>query len=138
MPKEIIVDNCCMQMVLRPQQFDVLVMGNLYGDLVSDLSAGVVGGISATAGINVGDGGRVYAAFHGGPRDVIGANHAKVLPLLLPAVELIQYEGLTDAARRIRAAIGAMLTGGQIRTPDLGGNGTTTEMTDAILKALPS
>src|SRR5262249_38409269 len=63
-PREIIVDNCCMQMVLRPQQFDVLAMGNLYGDLVSDLGAGVVGGISATAGINIGDGVRVYESFH--------------------------------------------------------------------------
>src|SRR5262249_28880881 len=74
--RELIVDNCCMQMVLRPQQFDVLVMGNLYGDLVSDLCAGVIGGISATAGINVGDGIRVYEAFHGGTREVIGADRA--------------------------------------------------------------
>src|SRR5215831_15597808 len=65
--RELIVDNCCMQMVSRPQQFDVLVMGNLYGDLVSDLAAGVVGGVSATHGINVGDGIRIYEAFHGGP-----------------------------------------------------------------------
>ena len=64
--REIIVDNCCMQMVSRPQQFDVMVMGNLYGDLVSDLGAGVVGGVSATHGINVGDGVRVYESFHGG------------------------------------------------------------------------
>src|SRR5207245_8011031 len=70
--KEIIVDNCCMQMVSRPQQFDVLVMGNLYGDLVSDLGAGVVGGISATAGINVGDSIRVYESFHGGTRQEVG------------------------------------------------------------------
>jgi isocitrate dehydrogenase (NAD+) len=67
--REIIVDNCCMQMVSRPQQFDVLAMGNLYGDLVSDLAAGVVGGVSATHGINVGDGIRVYESFHGGPRE---------------------------------------------------------------------
>ena len=67
--KEIIVDNCCMQMVSRPQQFDVMVMGNLYGDIVSDLGAGIVGGISATAGINIGEGMRVYECFHGGSRD---------------------------------------------------------------------
>src|SRR5581483_4761242 len=78
--KEIIVDNCCMQMVSRPTQFDVLAMGNLYGDLVSDLAAGVVGGISATHGINVGDGVRVYECFHGGPREVVGENRANPLP----------------------------------------------------------
>src|SRR5262249_38879540 len=72
--KEIIVDNCCMQMVSKPQQFDVLVMGNLYGDLVSDLGAGLVGGISATAGINVGEGVRVYECFHGGSQETIGEN----------------------------------------------------------------
>src|SRR5262249_4105026 len=71
--KEIIVDNCCMQMVSRPGQFDVLVMGNLYGDLVSDLAAGVSGGASATAGINIGDGIRVYESFHGGSREALGA-----------------------------------------------------------------
>src|SRR5207248_10363276 len=82
--KEIIVDNCCMQMVTRPQQFDVMVMGNLYGDLISDLGAGVVGGISATAGINVGDGIRIYESFHGGTRQEIGVDRASPLPLLLP------------------------------------------------------
>src|SRR5207248_7735792 len=84
--REVIVDNCCMQMVSRPQQFDVLVMGNLYGDLVSDLAAGVVGGVSATAGINIGDGVRVYECFHGGHRDTIPEGRANPLPLLLPAI----------------------------------------------------
>src|SRR5215472_6402951 len=98
--REIIVDNCCMQMVSRPQQFDVLVMGNLYGDLVSDLGAGVVGGISATAGINIGDGIRVYECFHGGTREAIGANQANPLPLLLPAIELLEAVDMkADAAR---------------------------------------
>src|SRR5205085_47333 len=78
--REIIVDNCCMQLVSRPQQFDVLVMGNMYGDLVSDLAAGVVGGISATAGINVSEGIRVYEAFHGGRREDIGVDRANPLP----------------------------------------------------------
>src|SRR5437660_4658425 len=83
--KEIIVDNCCMQMVSRPQQFDVLVMGNLYGDIVSDLGAGVVGGVSATAGINIASGIKVFEAFHGGSREAIGQDRANPLPLLLPA-----------------------------------------------------
>jgi isocitrate dehydrogenase (NAD+) len=134
--REIIVDNCCMQMVLRPQQFDVLVMGNLYGDLVSDLGAGVVGGISATAGINVGDGVRVYESFHGGTRDHIAADHANPLPLLLPAIDLLEAVGQGDAARRILAAVEKVLTAGQVRTPDLGGQSTTTEMTAAIVAGL--
>lgn len=134
--RELIVDNCCMQMVLKPQQFDVLVMGNLYGDLVSDLGAGVVGGISATSGINVGNGVRVYEAFHGGAREVIGADRANPLPLLLPAIDLLEGEGLMESARRIRAAAEKVLTDGTARTPDLGGNGTTTQMTDEIVTAL--
>ncbi len=134
--REIIVDNCCMQMVLRPQQFDVLVMGNLYGDLVSDLGAGVVGGISATAGINVGDGVRVYESFHGGSREAIGTDRANPLPLLLPAIDLLEAVGKQDSARRILAAVEKVLTEGRVRTHDLGGNATTTQMTAAIVAAL--
>jgi isocitrate dehydrogenase (NAD+) len=134
--KEIIVDNCCMQMVLKPQQFDVLVMGNLYGDLVSDLGAGIVGGISATAGINVGDGIRVYECFHGGSRDVIGIDRANPLPLLLPAIDLLESVGQAATARRILTAVETVLSRGDVRTPDLGGDATTTAVTDAIIAAL--
>jgi isocitrate dehydrogenase (NAD+) len=134
--REIIVDNCCMQMVLRPQQFDVLVMGNLYGDLVSDLGAGVVGGISATAGINIGDGVRVYECFHGGSREEIGANRANPLPLLLPALDLLESVGQAETAGRILRAVEQILMEGRLRTPDLGGESTTTEVTDAIVAAL--
>src|SRR5438067_7935390 len=91
--RELIVDNCCMQMVSRPQQFDVLVMGNLYGDIVSDLGAGVVGGISATAGINIGDGIQFYECFHGAGRQRIGADRANPLPLLLPTIDLLRGAG---------------------------------------------
>jgi isocitrate dehydrogenase (NAD+) len=134
--RELIVDNCCMQMVLRPQQFDVLVMGNLYGDLVSDLSAGVVGGISATAGINVGEDLRVYEAFHGGSREAIGVNRANPLPLLFPALDLLEGIDQNEIAERIRRAVATVLTEGKVRTHDLGGNATTTEMTEAILRVL--
>jgi isocitrate dehydrogenase (NAD+) len=135
-PREIIVDNCCMQLVSRPQQFDVMVMGNLYGDLISDLGAGVVGGISATAGINVGDGVRVYESFHGGSRQAIGEDKANPLPLLLPAIDLLESVGQGDAARRIWTAVESVLVQGAVGTPDLGGNSTTTEMTAAIVAAL--
>src|SRR5438309_1961638 len=129
--REIIVDNCCMQMVLKPQQFDVLVMGNLYGDLVSDLGAGIVGGISATAGINIGDGIRVYECFHGGTREAIGVNRANPLPLLLPAIDLLESVNQIEPARRLLAAVERVLLAGRVRTPDLGGQATTTEMADA-------
>jgi isocitrate dehydrogenase (NAD+) len=134
--REIIVDNCCMQMVSRPQQFDVLVMGNLYGDLVSDLGAGVVGGISATAGINVGDGVHVYESFHGGPRETIGENRANPLPLLLPAIDLLDAEGQKPVAQRILAAVERMLGEHPTLTRDLGGQATTTEVSEAIIAEL--
>jgi isocitrate dehydrogenase (NAD+) len=134
--REIIVDNCCMQMVSKPQQFDVMVMGNLYGDIVSDLGAGLVGGISATAGINVGDGIRVYECFHGGSRETIGADRANLLPLLLPAIDLLEAEKETDAAQRILGAVENVLVGRQALTHDLGGKATTTEMANAIIAAL--
>jgi isocitrate dehydrogenase (NAD+) len=134
--REIIVDNCCMQMVSRPAQFDVLVMGNLYGDLVSDLGAGVVGGISVTAGINVGDGVRVYEAFHGGTQEEIGAGRANPLPLLLPVIDLLQDTGEAPAAQRILAAVEAVLAERRHLTPDLGGTATTDEMTEAIVRAM--
>ena len=134
--KEIIVDNCCMQMVSRPTQFDVLVMGNLYGDIVSDLGAGIVGGISAAAGINVGDGIKVFESFHGGTREQIGANQANPLPLLLPAIDLLDAVGHREAAGRILRAVETVLSAGQVRPRDLGGSATTSEMTDAIIAAL--
>jgi isocitrate dehydrogenase (NAD+) len=136
-PKEIIVDNCCMQMVLRPQQFDVLVMGNLYGDLVSDLGAGVVGGISATHGINVGDGVCVYETFHGGSREAIPAGRANPLPLLLPALDLLTACGETQAAGRILSAVEKVLVEARVRPADLGGSASTNEIADAIVAALP-
>jgi len=134
--REIIVDNCCMQMVSRPQQFDVMVMGNLYGDIVSDLGAGVVGGISTTAGINVADGVRVYEAFHGGSREAIGTNCANPLPLLLPAIDLLEGVGQTETAHRILSAVETVLAEGRVKTPDLGGHDTTTTFADAIVAAL--
>jgi isocitrate dehydrogenase (NAD+) len=134
--REIIVDNCCMQMVSKPQQFDVMVMGNLYGDLVSDLGAGLVGGISATAGINYGEGVRVFETFHGGSRETIGINRASPLPLLLPAIDLLEAVGQNDQAARLLRAMERVFTEGRVRPIDLGGRATTTEMADAVVAAL--
>lgn len=134
--RELIVDNCAMQMVSRPQQFDVMVMGNLYGDIVSDLGAGLVGGISAAFGINIGDGIRVFETFHGGSRDVIGAGRANPLPLLLPAIALLQATEHAEPAQRIMAAVKAVLGAGKALTPNLGGQASTAQMTDALIAAL--
>jgi isocitrate dehydrogenase (NAD+) len=125
-----------MQMVSRPQQFDVLAMGNLYGDLVSDLGTGVVGGTSASAGINVGEGVRVYESFHGGTREAVGVGRANPLPLLLPAIDLLEAEGQGEVGRRVFAAVERVLTEGRALTPDLGGNATTQDMANALLAAL--
>jgi isocitrate dehydrogenase (NAD+) len=135
-PKEIIVDNCCMQMVSRPQQFDVLAMGNLYGDIVSDLGAGIVGGVSATHAINVGERVKVFEAVHGGGRDVIGAGRANPLPLLLPAIDLLDALGHKEPAARITRAVHRVLSEGRVRTADLGGTAATAEMADALIAVL--
>lgn len=136
--KEMIVDNCCMQLVSKPKQFDVLVAGNLYGDLLSDLGAGLIGGISATAGINHGHGIRVYEAIHGGSHEVVGENRANPLPLLLPALEMLRDLGQESIADRIHRAIEQALLDGDVRTTDLGGSATTAEMAEAIIAALPA
>jgi isocitrate dehydrogenase (NAD+) len=136
-PKEMIVDNCCMQLVSRPQQFEVLAAGNLYGDLLSDLGAGLVGGISSTSAINHGDNVRVYEAIFGATREAVGANRANPLPLLLPALEMLKDIGEACAADRIRRAIETVLTRGEIRPIDLGGSATTSEFTEGLLKSIP-
>ncbi|MGH9676817.1 MAG: isocitrate/isopropylmalate dehydrogenase family protein, partial [Candidatus Acidiferrum sp.] len=134
--KEIIVDNCCMQLVSKPTQFDVLVAGNLFGDIVSDLGAGLVGGISATHAINFGDGLRVFETFHGATREDIGANKANPLPLLLPAVDMLNAFGQKEAGARIMNAVGQVLTERRAITADLGGSSGTAEMADAIIRAM--
>lgn len=135
--RDLIVDNTCMQMVSKPGSFDVLVMGNLYGDLVSDLAAGVVGGVSATHAVNHGDDLRIYDSVHGGTREMIPEGRANPLPLLLPALDLLRDHGAEVAAQRILQAIGTVLQAKQTLTPDLGGKATTLEMAKAISAALP-
>jgi isocitrate dehydrogenase (NAD+) len=134
--RELIVDNCCMQMVSRPTQFDVMVMGNLYGDLVSDLAAGVVGGVSTAHGLNFGDGIRVYESFHGGGRELVPENTANPVPELLSVCDLLEANGHAEAAGRILDAVGRVLVAREHLTGDLGGNATTSEMGQAIVAAL--
>ncbi len=131
--KDLIVDNTCMQLVSKPAQFDVLVAGNLYGDLLSDLGAGLVGGISGTAAINYGEAVRVYECIFGASREAIGADRANPLPLILPAVEMLKDFGEIDAAERIIKAVETVLSAGKVRPPDLGGTAGTIEFTNAII-----
>lgn len=134
--KDLIVDNACMQLVSRPTQFEVMAAGNLYGDLLGDLGAGLVGGISAATAINHGDGVRVYEAVYGAGHDAVPPGRANPLPLLLPAVEMLRDLGETKAADRIVAAVEAVLTDGAVRPADLGGSATTDEFTAAVVGRL--
>jgi len=135
-PKELIVDNTCMQLVSRPTQFEVLAAGNLYGDLLSDLGAGLVGGVSCTAAINHGDGVKVYEAVYGASHEAVPRDAANPLPLILPAMELLKDLGETAAAERIMKVVESVLIEGKIRTRDIGGTATTTQFTEAIVAKL--
>jgi isocitrate dehydrogenase (NAD+) len=134
--RELIVDNACMQLVSRPQQFEVIAAGNLYGDLLSDLGAGLVGGVSCTAAVNHGAGVRVYEAVYGAPHEHVPPDTANPLPLILPAVEMLKDLGEAAAAGRVLGAVEAVLTDGKVRTADIGGTATTAEFTEAIVARL--
>ena len=134
--RTVIVDAACMQLVLDPYQFDVLLMGNLYGDVLSSLCNGITGGISSSLGIDIGDEVRVYEAIHGDAAELVGKGVANPLPLLTPVVDLLHYIDEPKAAKRIAAAIEAVTVAGETVTPDLRGTATTAEMTDAIIGQL--
>ncbi|NNF89491.1 MAG: NAD-dependent isocitrate dehydrogenase, partial [Acidimicrobiia bacterium] len=134
--RTVIVDAACMQLVLDPYQFDVLLMGNLYGDVLSSLCNGITGGISSSLGIDIGDEVRIYEAVHGDAAELVGKGVANPLPLLTPAVDLLHYIEESKAAKQIAAAIEAVTVAGEVVTADLGGTATTAEMTNAIIEAL--
>jgi isocitrate dehydrogenase (NAD+) len=132
-----IVDNLCMQLVMNPNQFDVLLLENLYGDIVSDLTAGLVGGLGVVGGANIGINGAVFEAVHGSAPDIAGQNKANPLALLQSAVMMLQHIGEMDAARRIHNAILKILESGpEHRTSDIGGTGHTSDFTTSICAAL--
>ena len=133
---ETIVDNTCMQLVLDPYQFDVLLMENLYGDIISDLAAGLVGGLGVVPGANIGLDAAVFEAVHGSAPDIAGKNIANPTALLLSACLMLDHIGETEAADRIRKALHTVFENGAVRTRDLGGTATTPEFTDAIINAL--
>jgi isocitrate dehydrogenase (NAD+) len=133
---EMIVDNACMQLVLRPREFDVLLLENLYGDIVSDLCAGLVGGLGVVPGANLGDRVAIFEAVHGTAPDIAGQNVANPIAATLSAAMMVEHLGEADAAQRIRRAIEKVLRAGRVRTRDLNGNASTTEMADAICAQL--
>jgi isocitrate dehydrogenase (NAD+) len=135
---ERIVDAACMQLVMKPETFDVLVLPNLYGDIVSDLCAGLVGGLGVVPGANLGHDTAVFEAVHGSAPDIAGKNLANPTALLLSALLMLDHIGETDAARAIRRALEHVLANGAVRTRDLGGAATTSEFTAAVCEALQS
>jgi isocitrate dehydrogenase (NAD+) len=134
--EERIVDAACMLLVMKPESFDVLVMPNLYGDIVSDLCAGLVGGLGVVPGANLGLESAVFEAVHGSAPDIAGKNLANPTALLLSALLMLRHIGEDDAAARIERALYAVLEAGQVRTRDLGGTSSTTEFTAAICAAV--
>jgi isocitrate dehydrogenase (NAD+) len=131
-----IVDNMCMQLVIRPEEWDVLLLENLYGDIVSDLCAGLVGGLGVVAGANLGLDFAVFEAVHGSAPDIAGRDLANPLALMRSAILMLYHLGKDDVAERVRAALRKVIVVDRVRTRDLGGDATTTSFTDAVVAAI--
>jgi isocitrate dehydrogenase (NAD+) len=131
---ERIVDAACMHLVMHPEKMDVLLLPNLYGDIVSDLCAGLVGGLGVVPGANIGHDAAVFEAVHGSAPDIADKNLANPTALLLSALMMLDHIGERQRAERIRAALGRVLQAGTVRTRDLGGEASTTEFADAVCR----
>ncbi len=131
-----IVDNCCMQLVMRPEQFDVMVMENLYGDIVSDLCAGLIGGLGLAPGSNIGEQGAVFEAVHGSAPDIAGQGIANPTAILMSGIMMLRHLGERDAAQKVEDAMMQIFTEGEFRTKDLGGTAKTDEFANAIIEKL--
>jgi len=134
--EELIVDNTCLQLVMRPETFDVLLLENLYGDIVSDLCAGLVGGLGLVPAANLGDDCAIFEAVHGSAPDIAGRNVANPTALLQSTVLMLAHLGESEAAGRLQQAIESVYAEGRVRTRDLGGGASTTEFTDSVISAL--
>jgi isocitrate dehydrogenase (NAD+) len=134
--KELIVDNACMQMVLDPQQFDMLLLPNLYGDVMSDLAAGLVGGLGVVPSGNIGDECAMFEAVHGTAPDIAGKGLANPTALLMSGIMMLDHLGERSAARRIEAALEKVYLDGKHVTRDIGGTAGTNEFTEAVIGAL--
>ena len=133
-----IIDNACMQLVMRPEQFDVMVLENLYGDIVSDLCAGLIGGLGLAPGANIGEQGAVFEAVHGSAPDIAGQGIANPTAILMSAILMLRHLGETDAANRAEKAMMGVFIEGKVRTKDLGGNAKTAEFANAIIDKMNS
>jgi isocitrate dehydrogenase (NAD+) len=134
--EDAIIDATAMKLVLDPSQFDVLVMENLFGDIVSDLTAGLVGGVGLTPSANIGDAAAVFEAVHGSAPDIAGKGVANPTALIFAGVLMLRHLGENGAADRVKAATRAVLAAGDVRTRDLGGSSGTAEFTDAVIAAM--
>lgn len=133
---EMIVDNACMQLVMNPERFDVIVTTNLFGDIISDLCAGLVGGLGMAPGANIGREHAIFEAVHGSAPDIAGKNIANPTSMILAAVQMLQHLGMFAEADKIMAALRDVIATGDRTTKDLGGVHGTTDFTDAVLSRL--
>ena len=134
--KELIVDNASMQLVMRPETFDILLLPNLYGDIVSDLAAGLVGGLGIVPGANMGETHAVFEAVHGSAPDIAGQGQANPTALILSAVMLLTHLGEGSAAHKLQSSVEAVYREGKFLTGDVGGTASTEEFTEAVVKAV--
>jgi len=134
--QEMIVDNCCMQLVMRPEQFDVIVTTNLFGDIISDLCAGLVGGLGLAPGANIGENAAIFEAVHGTAPDIAGQGKANPCALLLAAAQMLDHIGQPENSERLRKAIVATMDAKDSLTGDLGGTGNTMSFAQAIASRL--
>jgi len=133
---DLIVDNTCMQLVINPSQFDILLLENLYGDIVSDLGAGLIGGLGVAPGANLGEHIAVFEAVHGAAPTIAGRGIANPTALLCSAVLMLKHLDERERATRIQSALEKVLAEGKVLTRDLGGSATTLDFTDAIIRSL--
>lgn len=131
-----IVDNACMQLVMRPEQFDVMVLENLYGDIVSDLCAGLIGGLGLAPGSNIGEQGAVFEAVHGSAPDIAGQGIANPTAILMSGLMMLRHIGEFEAAERAENAMMQVFVEGKVRTKDLGGTAKTAEFANAIIEKM--
>ncbi len=131
------VDNVALELALDPHKFDVLLLENLFGDIVSDMGAGLVGGLGLVPGANIGDNVAVFEAVHGSAPDIAGQGKANPIALLLSAALMLHHIGERKRADNINTAVSDVLAAGTVRTPDLGGTASTTELTETLIEALP-
>jgi len=134
--KELIVDNAAMQLVIRPETFDILLLPNLYGDIVSDLAAGLVGGLGIVPGANMGESHAVFEAVHGSAPDIAGQGKANPTALMLSSVMMLLHLGEHHAAHKLQTAVESVYREGRYLTGDVGGDASTEEFTDAVIRAI--